>query len=149
MTSLESVAVAGRREQGPETTPRLRLKRKAPTSGHVDGAWWPHSGDLVQELPDLVTVLSVRLGEVARVAYNLAEWAPAPRKFRVEGRVVRLDGYHRQPANTIEVLSSTGARTVLLIVPPGTEADHAHTIAMAAAEPGNASTVDSLLTTGA
>ena len=38
------------------------LKRKAPTSGHVDGAWWPHSDDLSTELPDLLTVLAVRLG---------------------------------------------------------------------------------------
>lgn len=149
MTPQEGPAVSGGREQGPETTPRLRLKRKAPMSGHVDGAWWPHSGDLIQELPDLLTVLSVRLGGVARVAYNLDEWAAAPRKFPVDGRFVRLDGYHRQPANTIEVLNGTGARTILLVVPPGTEPDHAHTIAMAAAEPDNASTVDSLLTTGA
>lgn len=24
----------------------LRLKRKAPTTGYVDGAWWPRSDDL-------------------------------------------------------------------------------------------------------
>jgi hypothetical protein len=27
----------------PAQTPRLRLKPKAPQSGYVDGAWWPHS----------------------------------------------------------------------------------------------------------
>ena len=42
----------------PEKTPRLRLKPKAPTSGYVDGAWWPHSDDLPIELPDLLAVLS-------------------------------------------------------------------------------------------
>jgi hypothetical protein len=25
------------------STPRLRLKRKAPITGYVDGAWWPRS----------------------------------------------------------------------------------------------------------
>ena len=149
MAQQESRADSGRRHEGPESTPRLRLKRKALPTGYVDGAWWPHSGDLVEELPDLLTVLSVRLGGVARVAYNLTEWATAPRKISVDGHVVRLDGYQLQPANTIEVLNGFGGRTVILVVPPGTEADHAHTVAMAAAETDNASTVDSLLTTGA
>ncbi|MFZ0229157.1 MAG: DUF5994 family protein, partial [Mycobacterium sp.] len=53
-----------------QATPRLRLKPKAPTSGHVDGAWWPHSDDLAMELPDLLAVLSVRLGAIDSVVYN-------------------------------------------------------------------------------
>lgn len=149
MAGQETPPISGRRHDGPESTPRLRLKRKAPASGYVDGAWWPHSGNLPQELPDLLSVLSVRLGSVARVMYNLAEWAEAPRKIVVTDQVVRLDGYHSQPANTIAVLDGRGDRIVLLVVPAATEADHAHTIAMAAAATDNASTVDSLLTTGA
>ena len=31
--------------------------------------------DLAKELPDLLAVLSVRLGAIDRVLYNLAEWA--------------------------------------------------------------------------
>ena len=69
MALQRSAAVAGARHAGPENTPRLRLKRKAPISGYVDGAWWPHSDDLPKGLPDLLTVLSVRLGTVARVMY--------------------------------------------------------------------------------
>jgi Family of unknown function (DUF5994) len=67
MTSQESRAVSGRRHTGPEKTPRLRLKPKAPMSGRVDGAWWPRSDDLTKELPDLLAVLSVRLGAIDRV----------------------------------------------------------------------------------
>lgn len=149
MAPQQSRAVPSRRHEGPQTTPRLRLKRKETESGYVDGAWWPHSGDLVEELPNLLTVLSVRMGGVARVAYNLEEWAPAPRKVSLDGRVVRLDGYHLQPANTIEILNDSSRGTILLVVPPGTEPDYAHTITMAAAATDNDSTVDSLLTTGA
>jgi Family of unknown function (DUF5994) len=43
----------GHRHAPPEHTPRLRLKPKAPQSGYVDGAWWPHSEDLTAERPDL------------------------------------------------------------------------------------------------
>ena len=96
---------------GPEHTPRLRLKRKAPITGFVDGAWWPRSADLPTELPDLLAVLSVRLGAVARVTYNLAEWAKAPRKASIGGQIVRLDGYQRQPPNTLECWTPTATRS--------------------------------------
>ncbi|EUA14764.1 hypothetical protein I546_0711 [Mycobacterium kansasii 732] len=43
------------------------MKPKAPTTGYVDGAWWPHGDDLPIELPDLLAVLSVRLGPIDRV----------------------------------------------------------------------------------
>ncbi len=136
---------SGQRHHRPEHTPRLRLKRKAPIAGSVDGAWWPHSDDLPAELADLVAVLSVRLGSVSRVTYNLAEWDQPPRKVRVDGQIVRLDGYHRQPTHTVGILDGRGGEIVLLVVPAQTGADDAHTIMMAAAAPDNVSTVDALL----
>jgi Family of unknown function (DUF5994) len=145
MALRESRAVPGERRAGPENTPRLRLKRKAPISGCVDGAWWPHSDELSKELPDLLAVLSVRLGDVARVTYHLDEWAKAPRKISIGGKIVRLDGYHRQPPNTVGVLDGRGSKIVLLVVPAQTEPDRAHTIVMAAAATDNASSVDTLL----
>jgi hypothetical protein len=131
----------------PARTPRLRLKAKAPQSGYVDGAWWPHSDDLTTELPDLLAVLSVRLRRVDRVLYHLKAWAPAPRKLVVGGRAVRLDGYQLQPINTIEVLGLDGDcdPLTLLVIPPYTDATDAHTTMMTAAEPHNAATVDGLL----
>lgn len=129
----------------PARTPRLRLKPKAPQSGYVDGAWWPHTDELTVELPDLLAVLSVRLGRVSRVLYHLKAWTKAPRKFVAGGREVRLDGYRRQPINTIEVLGLDGDRIVLLVVPPRTDANDAHSTMMAAAQPNNAATVDGLL----
>ncbi len=133
------------RHSPPEHTPRLRLKPKAPVSGYVDGAWQPHSDNLTAELPDLLSVLSVRLGPVARVVYNVNEWSTAPAKFATGGRTVRLDGYSRQPVHTLEVLGLNRNKIVLLVVSPNTGADEAHAIMMAAAGPHNGSTVDMLL----
>src|ERR1700757_2739131 len=93
-----------RRHTPPGHTPRLRLKPKAPRSGYVDGAWWPHTDDLTAELPDLLAVLSVRLGRIDRVLYKLNAWAKAPRKLVTGGRAVRLDGYRLQSINTIVIL---------------------------------------------
>ncbi|HVW42390.1 MAG TPA: DUF5994 family protein, partial [Amycolatopsis sp.] len=44
----------------PRPALRLRLKPKAPTTGYVDGAWWPRPRDLSAELPALLAVLAVR-----------------------------------------------------------------------------------------
>ena len=148
MTPKNDDMDVGHRHTPPAHTPRLRLKPKAPQSGFVDGAWWPHSEDLTAELPDLLSVLSVRLGPISRVIYNLSEWANPPAKFATGERTVRLDGYRIQPVNTIEVLGLNRKRIVLLVVSPQADPDDAHAIMMAAAGPDNVSTVDSLLKCG-
>jgi Family of unknown function (DUF5994) len=136
---------AGRRHTPPVHTPRLRLKPKAPRSGYVDGAWWPRSADLTAELPDLLSVLSVRLGPIGRVIYNVNEWNRPPTKFETAGRSVRLDGYRLQPFNTVEVVGFDHHKIVLLVVSPQADPDQAHATLMAAAGPENALPVDSLL----
>jgi hypothetical protein len=145
MTLQQPRSQAGRHLTPPDHTPRLRLKAKAPQTGYVDGAWWPHSDDLTKELPDLLAVLSVRLGAIDRVLYNLGEWAKPPAKLATGGRKVRLDGYRLQPINTLEVLGLNRNKTLLLVIPPYTDPDHAHTAMMAAAAANNDSTVDDLL----
>ena len=94
-------------------------------------------------------MLSVRLGVIGRVMYNLGEWAKVPRRLATGGRTVRLDGYHRQPVNTIEVVGLDNARIALLVVAPQTEPDQAHATTTAAAGVDDASTVDGLLVVGA
>jgi len=129
----------------PEHTPRLRLKPKASPTGFVDGAWWPASGDLLTELPDLLAVLSVRLGPISHVTYKFGEWATAPVKTVIGGRVVRLAGYRRQPGNTIEVRGLGGTSVILLVVPADADAEQAHNTMMTAATPEDTSTTDGLL----
>jgi hypothetical protein len=97
------------------------------------------------ELPDLLAVLSVRLGNIDRVIYNLNEWSAPLAKFATGGRRVRLGGFRRQPINTVEVLGLNRSRIALLVVPPNTDPHNAHATMMAAASPDNDSTVDDLL----
>ncbi|ORV07847.1 hypothetical protein AWB95_20725 [Mycobacterium celatum] len=129
----------------PYQTPRLRLKPKARPSGYVDGAWWPRSNELTAELPDLLAVLSVRLGAIGRVLYNLDEWPKAPVKFATGGGLVRLDGFQNQPAHTLEVLGVNRSNVVLLVVSPNADTDHAHSTMMAAAAPDDDTSVAGLL----
>lgn len=145
MTLVQDRAKTGQPDSSPELTPRLRLKPKASQSGYVDGAWWPRSDDLATALPDLLSVLAVRLGRIDRVVFNRNEWTAPSAEFSTGGREVRLDGYRLQPANTVEVVGLYRNKIVLLVVPPNTDPDKAHATLMAAAAPSNDSTVDSLL----
>ncbi|WP_334028344.1 DUF5994 family protein [Nocardia terpenica] len=125
--------------------PRLCLGPDARRTGPVDGAWWPHSHDLVTELPDLFPALTPRLGPIHRVIYHLDTWTPAPRKTRIGDQQIRLDGYRHRPTATIDVHALDGTALTLLIIPPNTTSDTAGAALTAAADPANTSTVASLL----
>jgi hypothetical protein len=97
---------------------RLRLKPPAPPTGYVEGAWWPRSRDLSEELPALAEALRVRLGAVSRVAYAQHGWDADPRRVLVEGHVVALEGFRTQQENTVHLTGTGGQRISLLVVPP-------------------------------
>jgi Family of unknown function (DUF5994) len=60
------------------------------------------SADLPIELPDLLAVLSVRLGRIDQVMYNLNEWLTAPKRLKADRQPVRLAGDSGQPVSTTE-----------------------------------------------
>jgi hypothetical protein len=145
MTRRQVPTDVGAYNTAPEHTPRLRLKPKASQSGYVDGAWWPRSDDLAAELPDLLAVLSVRLGRIERVLYNPNEWTNPSAEFVTHGQAVRLEECRLQSTNTVEVVGLDRNKIVLLVVPSNVAPDEAHDTMMAAAAPRDDSTVDSLL----
>lgn len=109
---------------------RLRVKPSGPKTGYVDGAWWPRSDDLAAELTTLLTDLVPRVGPVARVAFHLDDWGPAPR--RLPRGQVRLEGFRTTAPHTVTLVGPAGLRLVLLVVPPSTT-DSAAEAAMATA----------------
>ena len=131
-------------EQSRQTL-RLKLKPKAPTTGYVDGAWWPRSWGLSAELPALLAVLAVRLGRIRRVSYNLTTWLAAPRRLQINGDLVRLGGFRAQHPGTIDVIGSNQQRLTLLVVPPGAAAETAHRILMTSGRRDNVDSIDMLL----
>ncbi|GAB2695018.1 DUF5994 family protein [Nocardia thraciensis] len=143
--SRQSSPTSAGRHQTFGYSPRLRVAPESRRTRSVDGAWWPHSDDLVAELPDLLAVLTARLGPIHRVVYHLDTWAPAPGKAALAGRRVALDGYRHRPADTIDVHTLDGATLALLVIPPHTTHDSAEAAMTAAADPHNTSTVASLL----
>lgn len=127
---------------------RLKLKPKGPTSGYVDGGWWPRSRDLAAELPALVEVLAVRLGHVSRVAYSMSGWNESPRRIEVDGHVVRLEGFRSQDEHIVYVSGPDRTRVGLLVVPPETADDDAHQALMSAAHRENSDLPADLLAGG-
>jgi hypothetical protein len=53
---------------------RLQLKPYRSALEHLDGAWWPRSTSLADELPDVVAALSDRLGRIVMVGYRRNGW---------------------------------------------------------------------------
>lgn len=139
LTPSQTVPTDGRRHRL-----RLRLKPKAPTTGFVDGAWWPRTRNLSAELAELLGVLAVRLGQVERVSYHLGEWETSSRKSIIGGCLVRLAGYRAQHPGTLDVQAARH-RITLLVVPPETAPPVAHRILRAAAQRGNAEPIAVLL----
>jgi hypothetical protein len=121
---------------------RLSLKPPAPTTGHVDGGWWPRSRDLATELP----ALDVRLGPVYRVAFAIASWGPTPRRVEVDGRRVGLDGFHFQDKDIVHVRGLDGRRVSLLVVPPEATDSAGHDAVLAAGRRDNADDPATILT---
>ncbi len=144
MTLNRAVDPSQSQRPTPKIRPRLRLKPKAPATGYVDGAWWPRSDELALELPDLLMVLSVRLGPIEQVIFNLGGWAKAPTDIAVSGKPVRLGGSTGQPVDTIQVIGDQH-RLILLVIAPGSDQKLAHDAMMSAAAPDDASTIEDLL----
>ncbi|TCO45923.1 DUF5994 family protein [Actinocrispum wychmicini] len=102
-------------EDSPRRSLRLRLKPKAPPTGYVDGAWWPRSRELTDELAALTDVLAIRLGPVIRVAFASTAWNPVT---EVDGQPIRLVTLRPQEKHIVRVSGSDGRRITLLVVPP-------------------------------
>jgi len=127
---------------------RLRLKT-AQSFGFVQGAWWPRSTHLTDELPALLTALPRRLGPIDRIIYDENGWAPAPSRIDHAGNTVNLRHSSDQPNNTLAITGEKFGRLVLLVVPPYTDPVFAYATIMTAASPRDVSTADELLAIGA
>ena len=103
----------------------VRLTLAGELGQDIDGAWWPRTEGIAGELPELVAVLSSRLGQIVDIKVNWSSSADPPKldSYGWEGR--------RQPVMTI---SGRNARAKLLIVPHRTNASLAVMVLRRAAD---------------
>ncbi|HZQ33917.1 MAG TPA: DUF5994 family protein [Mycobacterium sp.] len=126
---------------------RLRLKPAHRTCGYVQGAWWPETTRLNDELPALLHTLSLRLGQIDRVSYHAADWSPIPQSDNGIDYSGILDD--EESPNVVSVYGPRFGKLALLVVPPFTEASRAYQAVTQAASVNDASTPAQLLGTGA
>jgi Family of unknown function (DUF5994) len=101
---------------GPRRTARpVRLSLSALLGGDIDGAWWPHTSSVAQELPELVGSLHEPLGEIVDIRIN---WSMTEGALDLESMVqtTRLvAGRRRRPR--IMVVDGRNGCAKLLVVP--------------------------------
>jgi Family of unknown function (DUF5994) len=101
--------VRGRRLASP-----VRVSLALELGGDLDGAWWPHSASVAQELPELIGALVPRLGQIVDISVNWSALAGSP----------NLDwGYRAATAEVVpcrqRLMTITGSTALarLLVVP--------------------------------
>ncbi len=97
---------------------RLQLKPYRSASEHIDGAWWPLSTDLVAELPDLVTSLSERLGQVVMVGYRRNGWEETPPLTDIAGHTIGLLGFTSDEPASVILIGEDGRHVTLHVIRP-------------------------------
>lgn len=112
---------------------RLALKPEGVPAGLLDGAWWPHSRNLLRELPALTDVLDPLWGPITHITVNPAHWPVIPRKVPVSGHVVKAGSFKaEQDRHHLLLHSSHGGNWSLLVIPPQATADAAARLMAAA-----------------
>ncbi|WP_151476958.1 DUF5994 family protein [Streptomyces albicerus] len=118
-------------------TARLALKPASTPPGLLDGAWWPRSRDLTQELSALADVLDPLWGRITRIAVNPRYWPVIPRKVHVNGHVVNVGWFTSElDPHKILLMSYTVGRWDLLVIPPESDASSAARLMAAAGGAG-------------
>ncbi|CDO09623.1 hypothetical protein C1S82_08895 [Mycolicibacterium cosmeticum] len=87
---------------------------------HVDGAWWPRSYRLADELPELLAAVQGRLGPVALVGYGRTRWTDAAAELTADGRTVHLLGLSGDDPENLIVIGEDGHHLTLRVIPPDT-----------------------------
>lgn len=96
------------------TASPVRLSMVATLGGDIDGAWWPRTGSMVRELPDLVEALRPALGEVVDISLNWSAASATP----LMGAMPAKSG----PCHRLMAFVGRTAATTILVVPAVTPA---------------------------
>jgi hypothetical protein len=127
-------------------TARLALKTVSTSRGPLDGAWWPRSRDLTDELSALADVLDPLSGRITRIAVNATYWPAIPGRVPVNGHVVRVGWFTTElDPHKIMLLSHTTGSWNLLVIPPETNAPAAARLMSAASDSSVPATTASAL----
>lgn len=87
----------------------------------LDGAWWPRTGSIVRELPDLIEALLPALGEVIDISVNWPAGSPTPVMSTMSVATAPRLGWNLTQPRLMRFAGERG-RAKLLVVPAITPA---------------------------
>lgn len=99
----------------------MQLKPYRAVSEHIDGAWWPPSTNLVDELPGLAASLSDRLGRIVMVGYHRNDWHNTAALAQTDGHTIELLGFTSDEPASVIVMGENGRHITLQVIRPDTE----------------------------
>jgi hypothetical protein len=101
-----------------ERETRVQLKPFRSGAEHIDGAWWPRSMQLVDELPGLLTSVSDRLGPVVMIGYRRNGWTQTPQLAQIGGHSVELLGFASDEPASVILIGEDGRHITLRVIRP-------------------------------
>ena len=120
---------------------RIRLDNSF-KSGPLDGAWWPQSRDLQDEVADLVDHFPYRVGRISRLLFSRPDWdavagEASVRRVRAARGSVKVGSFPSDDTHIVVLSMATGDRLRLLVVPHDTSPEVAEAIMEQAADDRN------------
>lgn len=108
---------------GSTHSPTARVAFRPGTDAHAplssDGAWWPRSRSLADELPGFFAAWPPERGRIQRILYSPPDWDDHPHSVAVPGRQVKTGSFPRDDTHRLTV--TLGDRTLRLITVIGAD----------------------------
>jgi hypothetical protein len=87
--------------------------------GSVDGAWWPRTLNLADELPGLVAALSTTNETITRVSVNGDIWTDIPNRVAQPGRpALRVSWFRTMDPHVVTLGGGNRPRISILVISP-------------------------------
>jgi len=102
--------------------PRLAL-HMVPDRKLSDGAWWPKSRCLSDELGQLFALWPPAVGRIVRVLYSPPDWDDRPRSVALARGRVKTGCFPRDDTRVLILTMLDGRRLTIDVIPSDTPAD--------------------------
>jgi hypothetical protein len=103
-----------------DPTDSRRLALRADFTQRPQGAWWPDSRTLGDELTKLLDMWPSDRGRIARVLYSPPDWDDHPYSVQVPGRRLKTGSFPGDDTRELTLVMHDGQRRFLVVVPPDT-----------------------------